>query len=61
MCKVHSYADVHVAHAGFPICVGFRMTAHRDFAAGTGAVVGKPPMKEPAGRRTPTMPRAMAI
>jgi hypothetical protein len=29
-------------------CVGFRMTADRDDAAGTGAVVRKPPKNEPA-------------
>src|SRR5579863_5834402 len=31
------------------VCEGFRMTAHRDGWAGTGAVVRKPPGKEPAG------------
>ena len=31
-------------------CEGFRTTAHRDSGAGTGAVVGKRPGKEPAGR-----------
>jgi len=30
-------------------CAGFRMTAHRDGAACTGAVVRKPPRNEPAG------------
>jgi len=30
-------------------CEGFRMTAIRDDAACTGAVVRKPPMKETAG------------
>ena len=30
------------------------MTAHRDDSAGTGAVVRKPPVKEPAGREAPT-------
>jgi hypothetical protein len=30
-------------------CDGFRMTAHRDRAACTGAVVRKPPRNEPAG------------
>src|SRR5438270_11085707 len=30
-------------------CEGFRTTADRDRATGTGAVVGKPPGKEPAG------------
>jgi hypothetical protein len=31
------------------LCEGFRMTADRDDAACTGAVVRKPPMKETAG------------
>jgi hypothetical protein len=30
-------------------CEGFRMTAHRDGSACTGAVVRKPPVKERAG------------
>jgi hypothetical protein len=30
-------------------CEGFRMTAHRDASACTGAVVRKPPVKERAG------------
>ena len=30
------------------VCVGFRIPAHRDEAADTGAGVGKPPGKEPA-------------
>jgi hypothetical protein len=42
-------------------CEGFRMTAHRDVAAGTGAVVGKPPWKEPAGSFGAAVPRAMGI
>ena len=33
----------------FRICEGFRMTAHRDDSACTGAVVRKPPVKERAG------------
>src|SRR6516164_2355815 len=33
----------------FRSCDGFRMTAHRDGAACTGAVVRKPPRNEPAG------------
>ena len=33
----------------FCFCAGFRMTAHRDGAACTGAVVRKPPRNEPAG------------
>jgi hypothetical protein len=31
------------------VCEGFRTTADRDRATGTGVVVGKPPGKEPAG------------
>ena len=30
------------------VCEGFRMTAHHDDAAGAGAVVRKPPVKETA-------------
>src|SRR4051812_21255707 len=37
------------AEPEFRFCEGFRMTAHRDDAAGTGAVVRKPLGKEPAG------------
>jgi hypothetical protein len=43
------------------ICEGFRMTARRDYAAGTGAVVRKPPENEPAGCEARLLPRAMAI
>jgi hypothetical protein len=32
----------------FRFCEGFRMTAHRDDSACTGAVVRKPPVKERA-------------
>ena len=35
------------------------MTAHRDDSACTGAVVRKPPVKEPAGDEVPTVPRAL--
>src|SRR5215470_4428406 len=35
--------------AGSVLCSGFRTTAHRGGAAGTGAVVRKPSEKEPAG------------
>jgi hypothetical protein len=38
-------------------CEGFRMTAHRDDAAGAGADVRKPPGKEAAGRGARTLPR----
>ena len=37
------------------------MTAHRDDSACTGAVVRKPPVKEPAGDEAPAVTRAMAI
>jgi hypothetical protein len=37
------------------------MTAHRDAAACTGAVVRKPPVKERAGDEVQTMTRAMGI
>ena len=35
------------------------MTAHRDDSACTGAVVGKPPVKERAGDEMPTVTRAL--
>ena len=40
-------------------CEGFRMTAHGDGSACTGAVVRKPPGKEPAGDELPTVPRGL--
>ena len=40
-------------------CEGFRMTAGRDDSACTGAVVRKPPRKEPAGDEVRTMRRAL--
>jgi len=40
------------------LCGGFRMTAHRDDSACTGAVVRKPPVKERAGDEVPTVTRA---
>src|SRR6266852_4986803 len=40
-------------------CEGFRMTAHRDDAACTGAVVRKPPMKETALGERGAVPRAL--
>jgi len=39
------------SHVSF--CEGFRMTAHRDASACTGAVVRKPPVKERAGDEVP--------
>ncbi len=42
-------------------CEGFRMTADRDDAACTGAVVRKPPMKERARGWVRRLPRAMEI
>jgi hypothetical protein len=41
-------------------CEGFRMTAHRDDSACTGAVVRKPPMKETALGERGAVPRALA-
>jgi hypothetical protein len=41
------------------VCEGFRMTAHRDGSACTGAVVRKPPVKERAGDGVPTVTRAL--
>ena len=43
----------------FSVCEGFRMTAHRDGSACTGAVVRKPPVKERAGDEVPTVTRAL--
>jgi hypothetical protein len=43
----------------FCFCEGFRMTADRDDAACTGAVVRKPPVKERAGDELPTVRRAL--
>ena len=40
-------------------CEGFRMTAHRDDSACTGAVVRKPPMKETALGECGAVPRAL--
>ena len=40
-------------------CEGFRMTAHRDGSACTGAVVRKPPVKERAGDEAPTVTRGL--
>jgi hypothetical protein len=40
-------------------CEGFRMTAHRDDSACTGAVVRKPPMKETALGERVAVPRAL--
>jgi hypothetical protein len=40
-------------------CEGFRMTAHRDDSACTGAVVRKPPVKERAGDEVPTVRQAL--
>src|SRR5258708_32164114 len=42
-------------------CEGFRMTAHWDDAACTGAVVRKPPVKERAGGWVGRLLRAMEI
>ena len=43
----------------FRVCEGFRMTAHRDDSACTGAVVRKPPVKERAGDEVRTLRRAL--
>jgi hypothetical protein len=40
-------------------CEGFRMTARHGVAAGIGAVVGKPPVKEPAGVCAMGVPRLL--
>src|SRR5258706_159661 len=41
-------------------CVGFRMTADRDDAGGTVAVVRKPPKNEPAMGGTCVVPHALS-
>src|SRR6266446_4726481 len=41
-------------------CVGFRMTADRDDAVGTVAVVRKPPKNEPAMGGTCVVPHALS-
>src|SRR5258708_32805172 len=43
----------------FRFCEGFRMPAHRDGSACTGAVVRKPPVKERAGDEVRTLRRAL--
>ena len=52
-------ADVPLASTNVCCCEGFRMTAHRDDAACTGAVVRKPPMKETALGERVAVPRAL--
>src|SRR4051812_25129667 len=47
------------AGAGSFCCEGFRMTAHGDGSACTGAVVRKPPVKERAGDGVPTVTQAL--
>src|ERR1700688_4250 len=53
--------EKHTAATGTFVCFceGFRMTAHREDSACTGAVVRKPPGKEPAGDDVPMVPRAL--
>src|SRR5260370_13786985 len=52
-------ADLPVAPPDFRVCEGFRMTAHRDDWACTGAVVRNPPVKEPAGDEVQMVTRAL--
>src|SRR5712691_3895233 len=52
-------ADIKHSPLEVSFCEGFRMTAHRDDSACTGAVVRKPPGKERAGDEAPTVRRAL--
>src|SRR3979409_1149131 len=52
-------ADIVQERAKDRFCEGFRMTATRDDAACTGAVVRKPPMKETARGECVAVPRAL--
>jgi len=71
LCPAHAEAGITISEVGKRtlfgtdpygrICEGFRMTARRDYAAGTGAIVRKPPENEPAGCEARLLPRAMAI
>src|SRR5882762_9388724 len=49
MSAVERRAEIELPLREVSCCEGFRMTAIRDDAACTGAVVRKPPMKETAG------------
>src|SRR5258705_5191855 len=48
MSVMRGRTDSQRMHRHFSVCEGFRMTAHHDDAAGAGAVVRKPPVKETA-------------
>jgi hypothetical protein len=52
-------AGIAQTHGDFRFCEGFRMTADRDDAACTGAVVRNPPMKETALWERVAVPRAL--
>ena len=58
-CLLWVRAEVLTASPDFRVCEGFRMTAHRDDSACTGAVVRKPPVKERAGDEVRTLRRAL--
>ena len=59
MSAVEGRTEVRIAGPDFRFCEGFRMTAHRDDSACTGAVVRKPPVKERAGDEAPAVTRAL--
>jgi hypothetical protein len=59
MSAVGGRAEVVIASPDFRVCEWFRMPAHGDGSACTGAVVRKPPGKEPAGDELPTVRRAL--
>jgi len=52
MSAVGGRAEVVIASPDFRVCEGFRMPAHDDGAAHSGAGVRKPPKEETAGRDT---------
>jgi hypothetical protein len=56
---VASWQTIAAHHSSVRFCEGFRMTAHRDDSACTGAVVRKPPVKERAGDEVPTVTRGL--
>ena len=59
MSLIGGKAEVADGSLDFRFCEGFRMTAHRDDSACTGAVVRKPPVKERAGDEVGTLRRAL--
>src|SRR6266852_8840561 len=56
---VHQQWDMRRTEQNRHECEGFRMPAHRDGSACTGAVVRNPPVKERAGDEVRTLRRAL--